>query len=119
MSAFIAMCVLAFIIIGGLATDGARHSVATRQCEAAAMRAALAGADAASGGTIAGEKPTVDAARAARQSLAADGYTGTVSIVDGEVLVNTSTLVKCHFLSLIGINTLSAHGDSSARLAGR
>ncbi len=119
MSAFIAMLVLAFIIIGGLATDGARHSAATRQCEAAAMRAALAGADAASDGVIAGEKSTVDAVRAARASLATDGYSGTVSIVSGEVVVHTSTVVKCHFLSLIGINTLLAQGDSSARLTGR
>lgn len=83
------------------------------------MRAALAGADAASERVVSGEKPTVEAIRAAKMSLAADGYSGSVTIVAGEVVVRTSTSVKCHFLSLIGINTLSAHGDSSARLAGR
>lgn len=118
LSVFVAVAVLALLLVCGLVVDGGAQARAARQAETAAALAARAAADATATARLAGFEPELtDAIRAAEQAL--DGYpelTGEVRLVAGTVEVRTRASVRTVFLSLIGIESLAASGSATAEL---
>ncbi len=118
LSVFMAVGVVALLLVCGLVVDGGAQARAVRQAETAAALAARAAVDATAPARLAGAaaEPAV-AIRAAEQVL--DGYpdlTGEVRLVAGRVEVATRARVETVFLSLIGISTLAASGSATAEL---
>lgn len=117
LSSFIAVVAVALFLTAGLVIDGGAKSSAARVAQGAAAEAARAGVDAGASAQAAGDPVNVGEIRsAAHQVLASRGVTGSVTIRNGVVRVTTSKTVDTVFLGLIGINTLTAHGESASEL---
>lgn len=118
MSVFVAVGVLALLLVAGLVIDGGAQAAAARRAELAASAAARAAADETAAARLAGEQPDAGAAiAAARRVLAeADGVTGEVRLSGDRVQVTTSAGVDTILLSLIGIARLDGHGSAEAEL---
>jgi Flp pilus assembly protein TadG len=118
LSVFVAVCVLALLLIAGLVVDGGGQAVASRRAELVAAAAARAAVDETATARLAGQPPEVAAAiRAAQQVLTDSGdVTGEVRLVGGRVLVTTTSGVDTVFLSLIGIPRLAGRGSAVAEL---
>jgi hypothetical protein len=118
LSVFVAVTVLALLLIAGLVVDGGAQAVASRRAEFVAAAAARAAADETAAARLAGQRAEVGAAiTAARQVLADSGdVTGEVRLAAGRVFVTTTSGVDTVFLSLIGITRLDGHGSAEAEL---
>lgn len=118
LSVFVAVAVVALLLVCGLVVDGGAQARAVRQAETAAALAARAAADATATARLAGAEPDhAEAVRAAHRVLAGyQGLTGEVRLVPGGVEVRTRTSVETVFLSLIGIDSLAAAGSATAEL---
>ncbi len=118
MSVFIAVSVLALLLVAGLVVDGGAQAVAARRAELVAAAAARAAADQTAAARLAGQRPEAAAAIAAAQRVLADsgGVTGEVRFVEGRVRVSTTAAVDTVFLSLIGIQRLTGRGSAEADL---
>lgn len=118
MSVFIAVSVLALLLVAGLVVDGGAQAVAARRAELVAAAAARAAADQTAAARLAGQRPEAAAAIAAAQRVLADsgGVTGEVRFVEGRVRVSTTAAVDTVFLGLIGIQRLTGRGSAEADL---
>jgi Flp pilus assembly protein TadG len=118
LSSFVVLVVPALLIVAGLVVDGGAQAVAARRAELVASAAARAAADATAADRLAGRTPNTSAAiTAAQHVLAASGdVEGHVELVAGRVRVSTSSGADAVFLSLIGIERLSAKGSAEAEL---
>lgn len=117
LSAFTAVVVVALLLMAGLVVDGGRKAAGQRESEAVAAQAARVGADASSTAAVQGLPSGASAVAAARTSLRAQGRTGTVTLHAGGVLeVRVVHSTPTTFLSLIGIEELSANGQAAAQL---
>lgn len=117
LSSFVAVVVMALVLVAGLVVDGGAKANAIRAAEGAAAHAARAAVDA---GAVsrAGGAPLDAAAvrRAAQEVLGERGVTGSVSIRAGRVRVETHSSAPTVFLGLIGISSLEASGAAEADL---
>jgi hypothetical protein len=118
MSSFVAVVVLALLLVAGLVVDGGAQAVAARRAELVASAAARAAVDETAPARLAGRAPDVGAAIAAAQRVLAssDNVTGDVRVVAGRVQVTTTSSTEPVFLSLIGIRRLAGHGSAEADL---
>lgn len=120
-SVFGVIATLALLIAVGLAVDGGMKVRATQQADTYAEEAARAGGQAIDApAAIQGEPPRLDAARAVRVAeahLDAAGVAG-VARASGpaSLTVQVSITRRTVFLGLIGINTVTARGQATARL---
>ena len=118
LSVFMAVGVVALLLVCGLVVDGGAQARAVRQAETVAALAARAAVDATATARLAGAEPQPAVAiQAARQVL--DDYpdlTGEVRLVAGRVEVQTRAEVETVFLSLIGITSLAGSGSATAEL---
>ncbi|WP_157683462.1 hypothetical protein [Microlunatus soli] len=123
----LAMGIVAMLImVAGLVIDGGQKAAAISRAESAAAGAARAAANAGAGGTLGtGGDRSVAISRARTAALnylrgvgggTGPRVSGTVTVDGAEVHVHTSVTVTTIFLSLIGIDTLSAAGDATARV---
>lgn len=106
----------AFILVAGLAVDGAALSAANRQAQASAAQAARVGCDAAAGLRLAGRPGDAAAVQAAQRFLDQTETTGTAAIRGGALVVTTERTAPTVFVSLIGINQVIGRGEASAEL---
>lgn len=117
LSAHVAVVVVALLAIAGLVIDGGAKIAAIRAAEGAALQAARAGADAGAGARAGGLAVDVAAARTAAAAVLADrGVDGSVTVADGRVTVTTRAGAPTVFLSLIGVDEVTASGEASADL---
>ncbi len=118
MSVFVAVSVLALLLVAGLVVDGGGQAVAARRAELVAAAAARAAADETAAARLAGRRPEAAPAIAAAEAvLAGSGdVSGEVRFVDGRVRVTTTAGVDTVFLSLIGIQRLTGRGSAEADL---
>jgi hypothetical protein len=117
--------VAALIMVAGLVIDGGQKAAAISRAETLAAGAARAAANAGAGATLGSGQDarlaSAQARRAATTYLAAasttgDRVRGMVSVRGTTVNVRTDVTVNTIFLSLIGITTLRASGDATARM---
>lgn len=118
---FIAALTLTLFIVIGLVVDGGGKLHAMQRADAVAHEAARAGGQAIQTGiAVQGDGAVTDAvaARQAAQSyLAAAGVQGTVTIIGGNRLrVTTTETYDPKMLGLIGIGSMSEHGEAEVRL---
>lgn len=107
----------ALIIVAGLVVDGAQQVTAARRAESVAAGAARAAADASGSYRLAGRNDPGAGLAAARAYLAADEeVTGTATLVEGIVRVDTQSSRPTIFLSVIGINEVRAKASAEADL---
>lgn len=118
LSVFVAVAVLAMLLVAGLVVDGGAQAVAARRAERVAAAAARAAADETAAARLAGQPPPVAGAIAAAQRVLTDSHevTGEVRVVGGRVQVTATSGADTVFLSLIGITRLSATGSAEAEL---
>jgi hypothetical protein len=122
MTIFFAISVVGLLALVGLVADGGAKVRAIQRADTLAAEAARAGGQAVDlPAVIAGRPPTVDPERArsaAAAYLAANGASGTVAISDAgrRVSVEVTTSSPTILLGLIGINSFTVHGHSSANL---
>ncbi|MBL0884852.1 pilus assembly protein TadG-related protein [Myceligenerans indicum] len=108
------------MILGvGIAVDltGQVHTQ-TRANDVASQAARAGGQQLAGSVAIRGGAPQIDAsqaAQAARAYLASAGVTGTVMVRGDVVVVETTDTYQTKFLSLIGLNTMTATGHGESR----
>ncbi len=117
-SVLIAACIPAFILICGLAVDGAHQVSAQRAATVTAAQAARVGSDSAATGRLNGLDARQEAMRAAREHVGTHpGMACTVGIdANDRVHVEVSTRADTAFLSIVGINHLNARGAATAEL---
>lgn len=117
LSVFVLLVMAAMIATAGLVIDGGQKVEATSRAESAAAGAARAAGNAVAAGTIAGQPNTGRGVAAAKNFLAgAPGVTGSVSVADGAVVVETRASVPTIFLSLIGIGQVSGTGRAASKI---
>jgi Flp pilus assembly protein TadG len=118
LSVFVAVSVLALLLVAGLVVDGGAQAVAARRAELVAAAAARAAADDTATARLAGQRAEAGSAIAAAQQVLTDSrdVTGDVRLVGGRVVVSTTSGVDTVFLSLIGITRLVGHGSAEAEL---
>lgn len=108
------------LIIIGLAVDGGAKVQATQRANAVADEAARAGGQALDRSAALDGNVTLDvalAAAAAQDYLAAAGVPGSVAVVDGDTLLVTTTVTEpTVLLDLVGIETMTVTGSSTADL---
>ena len=121
MSAFVAVVMLALILVAGLVVDGGQQAAAHRRAEVVAARAARAATDASAPYRLVGSDGSAAALAAAREVLAAsEGVVGHAEVVDsGRLEVVTTVPCPTVFLSVIGIDSLDASGRAVAELRER
>jgi Flp pilus assembly protein TadG len=118
-SVFVTVVFAALIMTAGLVIDGGQKITAASRAQTAAAGAARAAANAGVTQTLAGASPANASVRAARAFLAGQpGVSGTASVSDGVVTVHTHATERTLFLSLIGIDTVSATGTAKANPVG-
>lgn len=118
-SVFVTVVFAALIMTAGLVIDGGQKVAAASRAETAAAGAARAAANAGITQTLAGESPGDASLRAARAFLAGQpDVTGSASVGSGVVTVNTRATERTLFLSLIGINSVSATGQAASNAVG-
>jgi hypothetical protein len=119
MSVFVCVSIFALIVAAGLAIDGAVQVHARRVCQTAAAEIARAGADSSATDRLAGEssaRAALDAANVAATRYPDLAVTASISPSGDEIVVPAQTTVDTYFITLIGIDHLSAHGDAAADL---
>lgn len=116
-SVFVAVMTAALVITAGLVVDGGQKVAASSRAEGAAAGAARAAGNAAATQTLAGSNNTGSAVLAAKAFLNSQpGVTGTVSITAGVVTVRTKSTATTIFLSVIGIDSVTATGSAEANI---
>lgn len=121
MSAWVAVTTLAMLLFVGLGVDFGGQLHAIQNSRAVAAEAARIGGqqlDAPQAVRGQGAVASPQAARSAAQTyIEGAGLTGSVSVVEGRIVVTTSATYRTKILSLVGIGTLPANGHASARIA--
>ena len=118
-SVFVTVVFAALIMTAGLVIDGGQKIAAASRAETAAAGAARAAANAGVTQALAGASPADASVRAARAFLAGQpGVSGSASASNGVVTVHTRATERTLFLSLIGIDSVSASGTASANSVG-
>lgn len=117
MSVFWLFGFIAVLIAAGLVIDGAAYAAAKREASVVAAYAARSGSDASAADRISGSG-FGNAETAAYETLSSNpSMTGTVTVdSQGTIHVETTIQVPTTFLSLIGINSLTARGSATAQL---
>lgn len=114
---FVAVMFAALIMTIGLVVDGGQQVAAASRAESAAAGASRAAGNAAATQELGARDPVAAATLAARAYLAGQpGVTGTVSAQSGIVTVTTRTTEPTFFLTIIGIDSVSATGSAQANL---
>ena len=120
-SASVLVCAImpAFIMMAGLAVDGASQVAAQRRAEVVAAQAARVGCDAAAAFRLVGQEGAAAALAAARQEASSQSGMGVEVQLNGknQLVVTTSTSVRTVFLGILGVDTLPAHGRAVAQLS--
>lgn len=118
-SVFVTVVVAALIMTAGLVIDGGQKITAASRAESAAAGAARAAANAGVTQTIAGRSPADASLRAAAAFLAGQpGVSGRASVSNGVVTVRTRASERTIFLTLIGIDSVSATGHAVSNAVG-
>lgn len=118
-SVFATVVFAALIMTAGLVIDGGQKIAAASRAESSAAGAARAAANAGVTQTLAGASAGDASLRAARAFLAGQpDVTGSASVSNGIVTVHTRASERTLFLSLIGIDSVSATGTASANSVG-
>lgn len=118
-SAFVTVVFAALIMTAGLVIDGGQKIAAASRAETAAAGAARAAANAGVTQSLAGASPAAASLRAAQAFLAGQpDVSGSASVSNGVVTVHTRASERTLFLSLIGIDTVSATGTARANAVG-
>lgn len=118
-SVFVTVVFAALIMTVGLVVDGGQKIAAASRAETAAAGAARAAANAGVTQSLAGSSPANASVRAARTFLAGQpDVSGSASVSNGVVTVHTRASERTLFLSLIGIDTVSATGSATANAVG-
>ncbi|WP_091516865.1 hypothetical protein [Amycolatopsis sacchari] len=118
MSAFVVVLVSAILALAGLTLDGGLALAAKVRANGQAESAARAGAQAIdlnayrSSGTL--RLVPAQAIAMAQSHLAAEGAVGSVAISGDTVIVTITAAQPTQLLGLVGINSLSVHGQGSA-----
>ncbi len=116
-SVLITVALAAFFAMCGLVIDGGAKVTAERRAEVVAAQAARAGTDASALQRLAGVDGSAAAVQAATAVLhRSAGLTGEVSLTDGRLTVRTHTESSTVFLSLVGVDRMSADGSATAEL---
>lgn len=125
-SLYVLGVISALFVMAGLVVDGGQKAHAISRAESVAAGAARAAANAGAGSTVAPGSSgglQVGAARQAAQDFlsASTGggraaVTGTVTVTDSRVVVNTATSAPTLFLSLIGIDRVEGTGTATAQV---
>lgn len=116
-SVFVAVLTAALILTAGLVVDGGQKVAASSRAEGAAAGAARAAGNAAATQGLAGSDNAGSAALAAKAFLRSQpGVTGTVSVTAGLVKVETRSSATTIFLSVIGIDSVTASGSAEANV---
>jgi Flp pilus assembly protein TadG len=119
-SVFVTVVFAALIMTAGLVIDGGQKIAAASRAETAAAGAARAATNAGVTQTLAGASPADASLRAARAFLAGQpGVSGGASVSGGIVTVHTRATEPTIFLSLIGIDSISATGRAESNGVGR
>lgn len=114
-SVWVAVSLVAFMVILGIGVDFAGHAVAAQDARHVAAEAARAGGQHLR--VEAGRaRPDVHAAIGAANSYAATaGYSAATNVRGGDTIAVTVTgHYACQFLSMIGITALPVTGDGTA-----
>ncbi|SFK89155.1 hypothetical protein SAMN05421835_14212 [Amycolatopsis sacchari] len=117
-SAFVVVLVSAILALAGLTLDGGLALAAKVRANGQAESAARAGAQAIdlnayrSSGTL--RLVPAQAIAMAQSHLAAEGAVGSVAISGDTVIVTITAAQPTQLLGLVGINSLSVHGQGSA-----
>ncbi|MDN5762679.1 MAG: pilus assembly protein TadG-related protein [Microlunatus sp.] len=118
-SVFVTVVFAALIMTAGLVIDGGQKVAAASRAQTAAAGAARAAADAGVTHTLAGESPAVASLRAASAYLGGQpDVAGSASVSDGVVTVRTHATERTLFLSLVGIDSVSASATVRANAVG-
>ena len=118
-SVFVIVVFAALVMTAGLVIDGGQKITAASRAEAAAAGAARAATNAGVTQSLAGASPGDAALRATRAFLAGQpGVSGSASVSNGVVTVTTRATERTLFLSLIGIDSVSATGTARANAVG-
>lgn len=118
-SVFVTVIFAALIMTAGLVIDGGQKIAAASRAETAAAGAARAATNAGVTQTLAGASPGDASLRAARAFLAGQpGVSGGASVSNGVVAVHTRATERTIFLSLIGIDVVSATGRAQSNAVG-
>lgn len=113
LSTFVVVVFAALIMVAGLVIDGGQKVTATRRAEAIAATAARAGADAGAPGTISGTGLGASAVTVAQAYLnGTPGVVGSARLAGGRVVVTTEVTEPTIFLSLLGLTSVTGHGES-------
>lgn len=115
-TALFAAVMVVLVMAVGLVVDGGAQTAAKSRAETVAAEAARAGSAANASASIQGGSPDTSARAAAQRVLDARGMQGTITVSGGRITVTTQTSTPTTFLSLAGINQLSARGSASALL---
>lgn len=119
---FAAVTMVGMLALLGLAVDGGQQIEAARRADALAEGAARAGGQAINlPDAVQGDRPTLDpgaAVAAAQAYLSGVRVTGVVRVT-GPTTLTVRVTIHRHtaFLSLLGIDELTATGNATARLA--
>lgn len=122
-SAFVVVLLAGILALAGLTLDGGLALAATVRANGQAEAAARAGAQAIDlaayrdNGML--RLAPAQAIAHAQAHLAGEGAIGTVTVTDDTVTVTVVTSQHTQLLGLIGIRSLSVHGEASARPATR
>jgi hypothetical protein len=116
-SLFVLVIMGALIITTGLVIDGGQKVAATSRAESVAAGASRAAGNAAATQQLGAANPASAAVLAAKSYLVGEpGIDGTVSVASGVVVVTTSTQQPTILLSIIGIDSVSGHGQARASI---
>lgn len=117
---WMALSVVAFMLIVGLAVDLGGRMHAVQHASDIAAEAARSGAQqVTTGDAMRGQTPDLDPHRATQAALAhitASGHTGTARIQAGQIHVTVTGAYTPVFLSSIGVGPLQVTGTGQARL---
>ena len=117
---WMALTVVAFMLIVGLAVDLGGRLHAVQAVNDIAAEAARTGAQhPTTGQTMRGQTPTLEPAQATTAALAhihATGHTGTATVQAGTLHVSVTGTYAPVFLTSIGIGPLTVTGTGQARL---
>lgn len=118
-SVFVTVVFAALIMTAGLVIDGGQKVAAASRAQTAAAGAARAASNAGVTQTLGGNSPGAAAQRAASAYLAGQpDVAGSASVSDGVVTIRTHASERTLFLSLIGIDSVSASATVRANAVG-
>jgi len=116
---FVLLFVIPMAMMAGLAFDGGRVLSERRAALDVAQNAALAGAQAVDGSSLRQGVTTIDTANAstaANNWLAAQGYSGTVTVSGDTITVTVNMVVDMQLLGAIGVGPKTVTGVGRARI---